>query len=116
MRQYFTYRLFPIPGGWWSPDRLLETCFTVMNLRYKLEIVKDDSIDGRRLGWIECDTQDEIDAVIEALAPFGVHLKTSLKCKEFADQITKKVTRWDGEMLKMAAVDPETMKEKEIEL
>lgn len=83
MKQYFTYRLFPTIGGKISPDVLLRDNFDQMAFTFKIDIAKKSG-DGRILGWVEAATQDEVDAILEGLAAFGVHRKTIAKAQAFA--------------------------------
>jgi len=83
MRQYFTYRLHPTANGWYTPDRIMEKCFVGMDFTYQLEIVTNNEIDGRRLGWVESDDVDKIDALLEMLQMFGIHKKTVESAQAF---------------------------------
>lgn len=100
IRQYFTYRQFPIPGGFITPDELMRKCYTGMKFNYELEISTNNEIDGRRLGWVEAETEDELNALFEGLAVFGAHKKAIVKIPEFIKQLRGIDVAIDGDKIK----------------
>lgn len=66
MRQYFTYRDMYTPIGYIGPDGHLANNFTALAFTFDLAIFNGNDIDGRKLGYIEADTQLIIDCVLRS--------------------------------------------------
>ena len=105
MIQYFTYRLLPTSDGWLKPDIMLINGFAELPFNYELEIAKIPSKDGRILGYIEADTQEIIDVVIEGLAAWSAHPKTLTTASDYYYKCKKKLPEVkDGKII--TAVKP----------
>jgi hypothetical protein len=86
-RQYFTYRNFQLPNGSITPDHTLANNFNGLKFTYELDIASNRNKDGRFLGLIESENKEEMEAILEGLKVFSIHLKTPVKAKNFVNSI-----------------------------
>jgi hypothetical protein len=87
MKQYFTYRLFPLPGGFIKPDKMLQVNFPEITFSYKLSIASDRPNDGKNLGYLESNSQDDINLIIDAMSIFNAKAITIEEAEAFAKKI-----------------------------
>lgn len=87
VKTYLTVRPLRWEERWITPKHLLADSFTGMALTFK-QLVWAREIDGRMLLELVADTDEHLDAVVEALNWYGKHQKTLGSAKAFAELIT----------------------------
>jgi hypothetical protein len=87
VKTYLTVRPLRWDGRWVTPKHLLANSFTGMDVSFQ-QLVWRPELDGRMLLELVADTDEHLDAVVEAMTWYGKHQKTLVSAQAFAEEIT----------------------------